>query len=68
MWRPEWGNLSIIPKTRVVDDDSGSLGFGQPHIPPLSTISQVAVEEVVIPEFEKDGRVRGGKRENHCES
>ena len=68
MWRPKWDNLSIRPNIGVVNDDIGSRGFGQPHILHPSTIPQVAVEEVVIPEFEKDGRVRGEKREKHCES
>ena len=67
MWR-KWGNLSIRPNNRVVDDDNESRGFGQIRIPPLSTIPQVAMEEVDVPEFEKDGIFRGGKREKHCES
>ena len=38
------------------------MGLGR--IAKESTILQVAVEEIVILEFEKDGRVRGGKHEN----
>ena len=68
MWCPKWGNLSIRPNIGVVDDDIESRGFGQPHILRLSTIPQVAVEEGVLLEFEKDGRVCGGKHEKHRES
>ena len=68
MWRPKWGNLSIKPNIGVVDDDIESRGFGQPHILRPLTIPQVAPEEVVVLEFEKDGRVRGGKHGKHRES
>ena len=68
MWHRKWGNLCIRPNIGVVVDDSGSQGFGQSHIPPMSTIPQVAVEEVDVPEFEKDGIFRGEKCEKHCES
>jgi hypothetical protein len=68
MWCPKWGNLSIRPNIGVVDDDIESRGFDQPHILRPLTIPQVAEEEVVVLEFEKDGRVRGGKREKHRES
>ena len=63
MWRPKWGKLFIKPNIGVVDDDIESQGFGQP----LLTIPQVAAEEVLVLEFEKDGRVRR-KHEKHRES
>ena len=65
MWRPKWGNLSIRLNIGVFNGDSGSR---QPRIRPLSTIPQVEMEEVVVPEFENDGRVRGGECEKHYES
>ena len=68
MWRSKWGKLSIKPNIGVVDDDIESRGFRQPHILRPLTIPQVAAEEVVVLEFEKDGRVRGGKHEKHRES
>ena len=58
----KWGSLSIRPNIGVVDNDSGNRGFGQLRIPPLSTIPQVAVEEVDPPEFQKDVIFRGEKR------
>ena len=67
MWRPKWGNLSIRPNIEVVIDASGSRGSGPLHTPPLSIIPRAVVEEVVVPESEKDGRVRGGRRGKHCE-
>ena len=64
----KWGNLSIRPNIGVVDDNSGNRGFGELRIPPLSTIPHVAVEELDVPEFEKDDLFRGEKLEKHCES
>ena len=37
----------------VVNDEGKSRGSGQPHTPPVSTIPWVAVEEAVVPEFDK---------------
>ena len=68
MWCLKWGNLSIRPNIGVLNDDSGSRGSGKLRIPPLLRIPQVAVDEVNVSKFEKDGIFRGEKREKHCES
>ena len=57
MWRPKEGNLSIRPSIEVFVDASGSQGSGQPRTPPLSIISRVALEQIVISEFEKERNV-----------
>ena len=67
-WCRKWGNPSIKPNIEVVDDVSGNRGSGQPRTPPLLIIPRVLVEEVVVPEFEKEGRFRGVKHGKHCES
>ena len=67
MWRPKWDNLSIRPNIEVVVDASKSRGSAPPRTPPLSRIPRVTVEEVVVPESETDGRVRGERHRKHCE-
>ena len=61
------GNLSISPNIEIIIDASGNRESCQPCTPPMSIIPRVAVEEVVVLEFEKDGRVRGQRHGKHCE-
>ena len=68
MWRPKEGNLSIRPSIEVFVDASGSRGSGQPRTPPLSIIPRAAEEEVIVPEREKNGSVRGERHGKHCEA
>ena len=63
----KWGNLSIRQNIEVVVDVGESRGSGPFHTPPLSIIPRAVVEEVVVPESEKDGRVRGGRCGKHSE-
>ena len=67
MWRLKWGNLSIRPNIEVVVDTGGIQGSGPLHTSPLSIIPHAVVEDVDVPESEKDGRVRGGRGGKHCE-